>query len=436
LTEKRRDMAANFNDPNLTRLMIVDDDEIVLNSAKEQLQALGYHVTAVNHPQLALQHLQTETFSVILADYEMPELNGLQLFASVEESHPDTSRLIFSSGISMMELSEAIASGRVYRHVSKPWLKEDLQATVGNAMERYRLLKENETLQARNIQISQKLAAAGEGASVTEASPAAETGAPAAAGGDAPVLAGSDAEEVALQGINKLLYTYHPNVGNTAQRALAICQTLGEILEMSGKDLRNLCLAAQLHDIGLLANEVPIVRRWLRDPEKCTEEELAEINKHPIVSEEMLDFYPGFEGAKEVVRHHHENWDGTGYPDKLKAETIPYLSRLLAPIIFYCHQHHASVQLMAMMESMAEKQFDPDAVRALAKAIPMTKMPKGIREILLIELKAGMVLARDINNTNGMKLLPKGRELTDGAINKVLSVNRMSPISPLCLVYC
>ena len=157
-------MAADYNDPNLTRLMIVDDDEIVLNSAKEQLTVLGYHVTAVNHPQLALQHLQTETYSLILADYEMPEMTGLQFFATVEESHPDTSRLIFSSGISMGELSEAIGTGRVYRHVSKPWLKEDLQATVGNAMERYRLLKENETLQARNITLSQKLATAGESA--------------------------------------------------------------------------------------------------------------------------------------------------------------------------------------------------------------------------------------------------------------------------------
>jgi response regulator RpfG family c-di-GMP phosphodiesterase len=423
-------MAADFNDPNLTRLMIVDDDEIVLSSAKEQLTLLGYHVTAVNHPQLALQHLQTENFSVILADYEMPEMDGLQLFGVIEESHPDTSRLIFSSGIGMMELSEAIASGRVYRHVSKPWLKEDMQATVGNAMERYRLLKTNETLQARNITLSQKLATAGE--SVPAAEPTAE-GAP---DSDAPVLASADAEDLALQAINKVLYTFHPNLGNSAKRALAICQTLGEILEMDPKDSRNLCIAAQLHDIGLIANEVAAVRRWMRDPEKCSEEELAEINKHPEKSEEMLDFYPGFEGAKEVVRAHHENWDGTGYPDKLKAETIPYLSRLLAPIIFFCHQHHSSVQLMTMMESMSEHQFDPDAVRALAKAIPMTKMPKGIREVLLIELNAGMILARDINNTSGMKLLPKGRELTDGAINKVLSINRMAPISPLCLVYC
>ena len=239
-----------------------------------------------------------------------------------------------------------------------------------------------------------------------------------------------------MQSFNKMLFTFHPNLGNTAMRALALCETLGEILEMAPKDFRNLCIAAQLHDIGLLSNEIGVVRRWMRDPEKCSEEELEGINKHPVAAEEMLDFYPGFAGAKEVVRSHHENWDGSGYPDKLKAETIPYLSRLLAPVIFYCNQHYASVQLMAMMESMSEKQFDPDTVRALAKAIPMTKMPKGIREILLIELKAGMTLARDINNTNGMKLLPKGRELTDGAINKVLSINRMAPIQPLCLVYC
>ena len=258
--------------------MIVDDDEIVLNSAKEQLTVLGYHVTSVNHPQLALQHLQTENFSVILADYEMPEMTGLELFASVEESHPDTSRLIFSSGISMGELSEAIESGRVYRHVSKPWLKEDLQATVGNAMERYRMLKENETLQARNITLSQKLATAGESAAASESATV-----PVEGGGEAdssaPVIMGAEAEDLAMQSFNKMLFTFHPNLGNTAMRALAICETLGEILEMDPKDFRNLCIAAQLHDIGLLANEIGAVRRWMRDPEKCSEEELEEINK-------------------------------------------------------------------------------------------------------------------------------------------------------------
>ena len=139
----------------------------------------------------------------------------------------------------------------------------------------------------------------------------------------------------------------------------------------------------------------------------------------------------------KVVRHHHENWDGTGYPDKLKGETIPRLARLLGPVIYYCNQNAADVQLIKYMETeLAEHMFDPDAIRALVKAVPMTQMPRGEREILLIELKTGMELARPIFNTNGMKLLDKGKKLEDRHVNKVHSINRMTPINPLCLVYC
>ncbi len=420
-------MAAMFNDPYLNRVLVVDDDELVLSVLKEQLPQLGYSVTAVNHPQLALQHLQTENYSVILSDFAMPDMNGLALFKKVKETHPDTSRLLLSSGVSMLELSQALSEAVIYRHVSKPWLKEDLQEALANGIERYSLIKENEMLQARNITLSQQMAS---GAAATPGAPSA-TGASGAA-----AVASAEGEDLALQSFNKMLYTFHPNLGNTAQRALAICKTLGEILELDSKDFRALTLAAQLHDVGLMNNEIGVVRRWLRDPAKCTDEELVEIKRHSLVSEEMLQFHPGFADALSVIRSHHENWDGTGYPDKLKGETIPRLARLLAPVIYFCNQNAASVQLFAIMETMAEHAFDPDALRALAKAVPMTKIPKGEREVLLIELKAGMTLARDIVNSNGMKLLPKGRELNDGAINKIWSINRVTPINPLCLVFC
>ena len=77
-----------------------------------------------------------------------------------------------------------------------------------------------------------------------------------------------------------------------------------------------------------------------------------------------------------------------------------------------------------------------DAVRALVQAVPLTRMPRGEREILLIELKPGMELARPIFNTNNMKLLDAGLILEEKHVNKVHSINNMTPINPLCLVYC
>jgi response regulator RpfG family c-di-GMP phosphodiesterase len=416
--------ARSLEDPNLNHVLVVDDDEIVLTALKEQLPPMGYRVTACNNPTLALEALGREGFSVALVDNQMPGTPGLELLARVAQSHPHTTRLLLAGGMGLNTLTDAINEGKIYRYITKPWLREDLHVTLANAVERYRLVTEGEILQQRNITLNQQL---GQAASAVTAGAVSSAGAVPGGGGDL---------ELALGGFNKMLYTFHPNLGNTAQRAVAICQTLGEVLEMPAEQLRTLTLAAALHDIALVGINRDIVRRWLRDPAKCTDEEISLIKKHPEQSQQMLQYSPFFKDAADAVRSHHEHWDGTGYPDALKGETIPWLSRLLSVVIYFCNKHSSGVQLMAEIESHAETLFDPAAIRALVKAVPLTKMPRGEREILLIELKAGMILAKDIYNTNGHLLLPKGRELNDSSINKLWSINRVTPIDPLVLVFC
>jgi hypothetical protein len=186
----------------------------------------------------------------------------------------------------------------------------------------------------------------------------------------------------------------------------------------------------------MLSIDRGVVRRWLRDPAKCTEEELVAVHRHPVVSETILKELPGFEGVGEIVRHHHEAVDGTGYPDGLKGETIPFFSRLLAPVVHFCHRNASMTQILNEIEGLSDKVFDPAAVRALSKALPITQMPRGEREILLIELKAGMTLGRDLFNAGGHLLLPKGRELKDSDINRIISINRVTPLEPFVLVFC
>lgn len=421
--------ARALEDPNLHSILVVDDDEIVLTALKEQLPPMGYHVTACNNPTLALEALGRQGFSVVLVDNQMPGTPGLELLARVAQSHPHTTRLLLAGGMGLNTLTDAINDGKIYRYITKPWLREDLHVTLANAVERYRLLSESETLQQRNIALNQQIGQAASAAAAATAGGGAVSGAVSGGGGQGDL-------NLALGGFNKTLYTFHPNLGNTAQRAVAICQTLGEVLEMPPQELRTLTLAAALHDIALIGINRDIVRRWLRDPAKCTDEEIALIKKHPEQSQEMLQYDPVFKDAADVIRGHHEHWDGSGYPDSLKGETIPWLSRLLAVVIYFCNKHTSGVQLMAEIEAHAETLFDPAAIRALVKAVPLTKMPRGEREILLIELKAGMILAKDIFNTNGHLLLPRARELNDSSINKLWSINRVTPIDPLVLVYC
>ena len=411
-------MDDHFDDPSVKKVLVVDGDEIVLNALKEQLPQYGFHSTAVNTALLAKEHLNSEVFAVAIIDGNLGG-EGMKLLELARDVQPDCSRVMLASGISLEELSRVIESGLIYRYLSKPWMSNDLHVTMMNASERYQMKKANEALQIRNMQLSEKMASGGGG----------DDGGGSSVGG----------EELALSAMNRMLYTFHPNLGNTALRAEALCRTVAEVMELTPEDTRTLTLAAQTHDIGLMNTEVGVVRRWLRDPEKCTEEELEVIMEHPGIAEKILLALDeeAYEAVAKVVRHHHEHWDGTGYPDKLKGQTIPRLSRLVSPVIFFCNQNAADVQLIKYMETeLADHVFDPDAVRALVKSVPLTRMPRGEREVLLIELKSGMELARPIFNTNGMKLLDAGKVMEDRHINKVLSINRMTPINPLCLVFC
>ena len=205
---------------------------------------------------------------------------------------------------------------------------------------------------------------------------------------------------------------------------------------MSGKDMQTLLWAAALADVSLLGIDRPIIRRWMRDPEKCTDEEMELIKKHPDQSIEILKAFPVFEHTAPIIRSHHENWDKTGYPQGLKEEAIPWEARLLRVAMDFCNKHSNTVQAMNEIEAQSSVLYDPDAIRAVAKAIPLTKMPKGEREILLIELKEGMVLGRDIHNSNGFLLFPKGKKLSDANCNKLFGINRVSPLNPYVLVVC
>jgi response regulator RpfG family c-di-GMP phosphodiesterase len=432
-------MSAQTNpiDSNLNRILIVDDEEIVLSALREQLKPEGFEVTTLTNPMEALEKLQSETYSMVLADQDMQELSGLDFLARVRDLHPITTRLILTHGGRVSAISGAIKSGQIYRFVVKPWMREELLMAVHNSVEHYRYLAENKRLHegnvALNLQISrlapsepedsQGASGAGKGVPVMEESRAA-------------LGATSKGIDLTVGALIKMIYTFHPNLGSTAVRAVALCKVLGEVLELGGDDLKNLLWAAALHDISLVGLDHALVRKWLRSPDRCSPEEMAVIKRHPVHSKVMLEYCSQFRVAGEIVVAHHENWDGTGYPEGLKGEEIPWLSRLLAAVIFFCGKHTANIQAMAEMEIQAEKMFDPNAILAVARAVPMTRLPRGEREIQLIELKPAMVLARDIYNVNGFLLLPKGRELTESAINKLFSINRETPIDPLALVYC
>jgi HD-GYP domain-containing protein (c-di-GMP phosphodiesterase class II) len=97
-------------------------------------------------------------------------------------------------------------------------------------------------------------------------------------------------------------------------------------MQCSTNEIEALKISGTLHDIGKTA----IPDNVLLKPGRLTEEEYAIIKTHPIIGENILKSITLFDTERKIIRHHHERWDGKGYPDGLSGTDIPMLSRILS----------------------------------------------------------------------------------------------------------
>jgi len=100
---------------------------------------------------------------------------------------------------------------------------------------------------------------------------------------------------------------------------------IGHELNLSSSDLYDLELACLFHDIG----KISIPDSILLKPGRLTDDEFAVIKTHPVKSVEILSDFKDFDRICTFIKHHHESWNGRGYPDGLQGENIPYFSRIM-----------------------------------------------------------------------------------------------------------
>ncbi len=130
-------------------VLVVDDDATALHLVAETLRADGYDVAEAGGGAAALEQVRARAFAVIVSDQKMPCLSGLEFFRQVRVLQPDASRVLLTGVVEMDTIIEAINQGEVYRFVVKPWLRDELLATVRDAAQRHDLIRQNAALQTR-----------------------------------------------------------------------------------------------------------------------------------------------------------------------------------------------------------------------------------------------------------------------------------------------
>lgn len=158
-----------------------------------------------------------------------------------------------------------------------------------------------------------------------------------------------------------------------SERVTRYAVAIGRAMGLTGEDLENLRYAAGLHDIG----KVAISRKILNKLGRLTNDEFEVMKQHSLLSLRILDKIDGLKEASRLVKHHHERYDGKGYPDALSGEDIPLGSRIVAVAEAFdiltsdVPWRDAMDQERALeeIEACALTQFDPKVTSALRKAI-------------------------------------------------------------------
>ena len=158
-----------------------------------------------------------------------------------------------------------------------------------------------------------------------------------------------------------------------SQQVAGLAVEIGTEMGLSQREIENIEIAARVHDIG----KVAIPDAILLKPGPLSDEEWAIMKRHPVISAELIEGLEIYRRVVDAVRHEHERWDGSGYPDGLKGEEIPLLARIIAAADIYnalttdrpYRKAFSAERTVATLEDMRGTDLDPQVADALLRVI-------------------------------------------------------------------
>lgn len=418
-------------DPTIARtLLIVDDEPRVLVALKEVLERQQFHVVTATDATRAIDLLRQRPFGVVISDHMMPVMSGMDFLVECQRIQPDATRVLVTAAVSLPTLVEAINKGEIYRFLAKPWLREELIVTVRNAVNRYELTVQNHHLLAQASDLNQQLTLAN--TSLAEQVGTLENQRRALDKANQELARRYD---LSLELCSRILATYDPYLAGQTQAIAAIASQMATSEHLTPEEGEILKTSAWLCDLGLIGVSREVFRTFRRNPDRLSEREIAGIHSHPIYSQTLVTHIDGRHLVGETIRAHHERFDGGGYPDGHAREAIPWTARCLAVAVWFVESSLPTEQALELLDAESGKALDPEAIRLFRTTTRLQPLPRSVREVMLDDLKPGMVLAGGLYSPHGLLLVGEGQALNPGTIAKIRSHNLLTPISQRLLVY-
>ncbi len=314
------------------KIMIVDDEPDILDLLKDTFEEEGYNVITALNGLEALEMLDTELPDVILSDNRMPGMAGIELLEVIRQRYPESIRLLMTGYADLNIAIESINRGWVYKFITKPFKMEEIMITIRRAIEYYEIVKQKKILEEQIKEQNQILEKRVEERTIDLQNLTEELE-------EKNRTLSQQKEEIRrlyshlqrsyLGTITSLHFALEAKDQYTrghSERVFHYSLHMGRELDLDLEDMVHLKYAALLHDLG----KIGIPDSILLKPGKLTSEEYDIIKNHATLGATILDPIQFLKRVKIIIGHHHEHYDGRGYPDGLKAENIDIQGRIIA----------------------------------------------------------------------------------------------------------
>lgn len=311
-------------------VLIIEDDIPYAEMLKVALEHYNYAAYAAFSSTGGLDTLRQKKVDAVLSDVSLPGLSGIEIAKKIEKMYLDIP-IVLLTGLNDLTLAKNALQNGASDYLIKPVKMEELPIVIERNLERKRL--ESKRLQKNTSNILLK----------------------------------------ALKALMRALDAKDQYSSGHSQRVVKLAMMMAEELQLSDDDSYTLQLAAYLHDIG----KIGMPDNILKKADSLEDYELRKAKDHPVIGSKIISEIEELTDVASIVRHHHERFDGSGYPDGLKGDAIPFFSRILAILDAYealvsdrvyrkaIHTRQAIMEI----QNNAGKQFDPYLVYVFSRVI-------------------------------------------------------------------
>ena len=332
------------------QILVVDDEEPIRNALKKFLSQQQFEVYAAGTGDDALQQLRRHRIALMLCDIRMPGTSGVDLVPQAIEIEPELAILMLTAVNDATSAALCMQRGAM-DYLTKPIELADLGRAVQRALKRREMLGENR-------QLNQWLK---EEVSTRTAELQRERG---------------KLERLSIATLEALvnaLEAKDPYMRGHSARVADLSATIAHQLGLADEDLEHVRVAGRLHDIGKIGTRESVLNKQ----GALTPDEFEHVKQHVVIGSQILAPLSHLGDIIPAVRHHHERWDGTGYPDGLRGEEIPIGARIIgAAEVFDALSTSRAYQEKMSPENAVERiadlsgtVLDPQVVEAVSAVV-------------------------------------------------------------------